>query len=653
MLLTRQKIMLSTVAVCALIIVISTLAYILAAERVGREHLSPMLTDTLAGLIQIQLKSSDASRESLQASLDQIIRHYQIGEAAIYNSDDERLVHSYQQSPSLPAHWSASAEDDHYHVYPLQSRFGPMQLILVSDLSLAHFFILDTLTTGLFVLCLSALLIFVLYAVTRHWQRRPYRHLLSSVERAAMGAGQGEQNFIDSADPDYRPLIRALNDLLWQHHQRTRKLTEAHEQAENARQRAIALSTETRQTNEHLAQEIAVRRGIETQLTNTQFLLDDIINAMPSALFVLDENLHIIQSNELAGEWLGQAYQQLTGKDLLQLIPELEPFVDELHDTHKGIRKKERFIIRSFRSGKVFDLILYPLTGQQQARQVLRIDDETRRQQLEEKMVQSEKMATVAGLAAGVAHEINNPLGAILQNLQNIRRRLQPGLNANQQAAERNQLQLEQLQQYLADRDITQFMDNIQQAGERAAEIVSNMLTFSRTEQNQKLRCDLNVLINDTLTIAQGEKNLRGILLDFEPAGHAVECEILAGELEQVLLNLVVNAGQVLQPFKTDKQHNQPHWKPRIKIRAFYQGQQAIVTVEDNGPGIPVNNVGRIFEPFFTTKDVGEGTGLGLFISWLIVTSHHQGKIRYFSSPLDGAGFEIRLPRKAGNEQSS
>ena len=90
-----------------------------------------------------------------------------------------------------------------------------------------------------------------------------------------------------------------------------------------------------------------------------------------------------------------------------------------------------------------------------------------------------------------------------------------------------------------------------------------------------------------------------------------------------------------------------------LRARAGAWERSLVIFMSDNGGGIPENVRKRIFEPFFTTKDVGEGTGLGLFISWLIVTSHHQGKIRYFSSPLDGAGFEIRLPRKAGNEQSS
>ena len=168
-------------------------------------------------------------------------------------------------------------------------------MLLVSNVSLPAFFIRDTLTTGLFIICISALLVFVLYAATRHWQKRPYLQLLSGIERATQATINDEAVRIDIRDPDIIPLTQALNDLLWQHNQRTLNLRNAHQQAESARLRAIRLSSETRQINEHLAQEISVRRGIETQLTNTQHLLDGIINAMPSALFTLDAGLHIVQ----------------------------------------------------------------------------------------------------------------------------------------------------------------------------------------------------------------------------------------------------------------------------------------------------------------------------------------------------------------------
>jgi len=269
---------------------------------------------------------------------------------------------------------------------------------------------------------------------------------------------------------------------------------------------------------------------------------------MPSALFTLDAQLRIVQCNQQAGDWLGKQRQQLTGRHLLQLIPELSPHADLLNaaEQNSATHKLERLAINSFIQPLMTDTMIYPLPEQQQAKLVLRIDDVSQRLQLEEIMVHSEKMMTVAGLATGIAHEINNPLGAILQNLQNIRRRLQPGLPANERIAAETGLPLENLDLYLQQRHILQFMDNIQQAGERAANIIANMLQFSRSDQQQKQHIDLNALINNTLTIARGDFGLRHIQLKFSASTSPAWIKYLPGKIEQALLNLLKNPEQAL-----------------------------------------------------------------------------------------------------------
>ena len=649
MLLTRQKTMLATVLVCSFITLLSTLAYVLAADRIGRDYLAPQISDVFAGVLQVQLTQGTMDLSALQASLEAFCSHYQVAEAAVYNSQHERLTHCYGEAPQLPVTTQFDSDADDIHRYELHSQRGDLTLIIRSDLSLAGFFILDTLTTVLFVVSISALLIFLLYAITRRWQKKPYQQLLASVRQASQ-VSLIDDNLhkadIVSPDPDFDALTQELNDLLWQYDQRTLNLRSAHQQADSARLRAIRLSTETRQINEHLAQEVSIRRGVETQLNNTRQLLDSIINAMPSALFTLDQDLHIVQCNQQAGDWLSLSPPQLSGRHLLHLIPELESLIEEMDcQTHAGqVCKKERVAITSFTQPLTADLIMYPLAGQQQARQVLRIDDMSQRQQLEEIMVQSEKMTTVAGLATGIAHEINNPLGAILQNLQNIRRRLQSGLAANQEAAAGNGLDLVALEQYLQARGIFPFMDNIQQAGERAAQIVANMLQFSRPDQHQKQRLDLNRLIHDALTIARGDSALRSVETEFLPAAEPVYADVLASEMEQVLLNLLQNAEQALQSH-SEQADNPPDWQPHIRIRTLLSNNRPGFIVEDNGPGISSAILSHIFEPFYTTKEIGRGTGLGLFVSYFIVTSHHQGQIRYVPSSFGrGAAFEILLP---------
>ncbi|WP_430460009.1 two-component system sensor histidine kinase NtrB [Thalassolituus sp. LLYu03] len=650
MILTRQKTMLATVLVCSLITLVSTLAYVFAADRVGRQHLAPMISDTFASLLQLQLTHGAMDLAALQSALETFCDHYQVAEAAVYNDHHERLAHCYENEARLKATDAFTTDDADIHRYDLHSERGDLFLILRSDLSLAEFFILDTLTTALFIVSIAALLIFLLYATTRRWQRKPYQQLLDSIRGASQQSREDERNRypdIVSPDPDFNALTQELNDLLWQYDQRTINLRSAHQQAESARLRAIRLSNETRQINEHLAQEVSIRRGVENQLNNTQQLLDGIINAMPSALFTLDKQLNIVQCNQQAGEWLGQSPAQLKGRHLLTVLPELQALIHELtcHDQSHQVCKKERVDIISFRTPLKADLIMYPLAGQLMAQQVLRIDDISQRQQLEEVMVQSEKMTTVAGLATGIAHEINNPLGAILQNLQNIRRRLQSSFPANQEIAEHTGLSLTALDQYLQNRGIYPFMDNIQQAGERAAEIVANMLQFSRPDQHHKQRRDLNRLINDALLIARGDSGLRSVETEFLPAAEAVWADVLASEMEQVLLNLLQNAEQALQASTDSMLAHNRDWTPRIRISTGVLNGRPRLLVEDNGPGIPPALLSHIFEPFYTTKEIGKGTGLGLFVSYFIITSHHQGQIRYLNSAFSsGAAFEILLP---------
>lgn len=138
-----------------------------------------------------------------------------------------------------------------------------------------------------------------------------------------------------------------------------------------------------------------------------------------------------------------------------------------------------------------YALTFYPLTGGGGRGVVIRIDDITQRLSLEEMMVQSEKMLSVGGLAAGMAHEINNPLGAILHNVQNIRRRLSSDLPRNQEQAEELGIDLATINRYLDSREVPQLLDGIQQAGARAAKIVTHMLSFSRRSNRQLVPCEL------------------------------------------------------------------------------------------------------------------------------------------------------------------
>jgi len=667
MILARQKAMLATVAVASLIIIVTTLAYIAAADRVGREHLAPEISRTFADLLQVEM-SQQADEMTLRSLLQRITQHYQISEAGLYNEQGQRVIHSYSEltTPALPAALQAltpsttTSSDSRQRPpqwryllrYPLTSHddLGNTRvftLLIISELSLPRFFFLDTLTTTLFVVSLSALMIFLLYLSIRRWQRSPYQQLLYDIHQLA-DAEEGNSDQITTSDPDIQPLVQALNDLFWLRDQRNLHLRNAHSQAESARLRATRLSTETRQMNENLAKEVSVRRGIEVQLKNTKTLLDGILNAMPSAIFAVDQQLRIVQCNQQAGDWLKSDRQQLVGHHLLQRIPELKQQQLFSQDAISEPEKVERLHFSSLADGIIGDLLIYP-TPEQQAHLVVRIDDVTLRQRMEEMMVQTEKMMSVGGLAAGMAHEINNPLGAMLQNTQNIRRRLTPGLNANQQAAAALQLSMEDIERYIEKREIFRFLDHIQNAGERAAQIIASMLQFARNDHLQKRHINIRELIETTLTIAASDVGLRHTAVATDIQDNLPQVYCVPSEIEQVLLNLLKNAHQALEHFQHQKKTNAaadtlPSWHPRIDLKVWRDNDYLCIAVMDNGPGIAPEEIPHIFEPFYTTKEVGKGTGLGLSVSYFIITAHHQGKLSYQLRHPHGSEFRLCLP---------
>jgi len=253
-------------------------------------------------------------------------------------------------------------------------------------------------------------------------------------------------------------------------------------------------------------------------------------------------------------------------------------------------------------------------------------------------------MLSVGGLAAGMAHEINNPLGAILHNVQNIRRRLSPELAKNLEQAQTAQVELAAVQHYLELREIPQLLDGIQQAGTRAAKIVSHMLSFSRLSSRTLMPCELTGLIDQAVEIAGNDFDLtesfdfKGLTIvrEFDPQLGPVP--VTANELEQVLLNLLKNAAQAIHLRERDDEPG------RIILRTRLNPPWAEIQVEDNGIGMPEQVCKRIFEPFFTTKEIGQGTGLGLSVAYFIITNNHKGQMEAQSSPGAGTCFTLRLP---------
>jgi len=275
--------------------------------------------------------------------------------------------------------------------------------------------------------------------------------------------------------------------------------------------------------------------------------------------------------------------------------------------------------------------------------------------QTQSSMIQQEKMAGIGQLAAGVAHEINNPLGFVSSNFETLREyvtALTEVFDAQQQLIDQallvdhNQLAIlrEQVQQLVKNKDIAYIVDDLESifsdchdGVERVNLIVKGLKTFSRLDMQDAYEdYSLNAGIENTLIISKNEiKYYAHLETDFADVASVVA---IGSQINQVFLNIILNAVHAIKDNHTDSAMG------LLKIRTYEEDQYACVDIIDNGSGIKAENVSKIFEPFFTTKAVGQGTGLGLSISYDIIVNKHHGQIEVDSAVDKGTKFTIKLP---------
>jgi PAS domain S-box-containing protein len=298
------------------------------------------------------------------------------------------------------------------------------------------------------------------------------------------------------------------------------------------------------------------------------------------------------------------------------------------------------------KDGSVIDCVLscqvLSVDGQECVLAVLR--DVTEFKRMQEMMVQTEKMVSVGGIAAGVAHEINNPLGIIMNTAQNLAMRTRPDFPKNVQVARELGLNMDLLDRYMQARGLHDFIQTIQDAAMRAANIIRHMLDFSRRSESRCTACDLPAIVDKAVNLARSDYDLSreydfkqiSVVRDYDEQLPEVRCT--ETEIEQVILNLLRNAAQAMSGIRHDLSD------PRITVRIRNDRSHLRIEVEDNGPGMPPEVQRRVFEPFFTTKPPGVGTGLGLSVSYFIVTRSHKGRMRVESAPGEGTRFIVELP---------
>jgi two-component system, NtrC family, sensor kinase len=403
---------------------------------------------------------------------------------------------------------------------------------------------------------------------------------------------------------------------------------------------------ELRNRANRLSAELAERQRAERETARMRGFLQNVIDSMPSVMVAVDLEGRVQQWNVQAEIMTGLPREDAQSRPLYDVYPQLASEMDAIRHAIKTSKpvKRQRVSLHSGSEERFVDIMIYPLVTSGVEGAVIRVDDATERVRLEEMMIQTEKMMSVGGLAAGMAHEINNPLGVIMQGVQNVVRRISPEIRKNVEAAEKSGADLGAIRTYLQERGIFEFLADINAAGKRAATIVTNMLNFSRRTESNSAPTNLGELLKRSVELAASDYDLKKkydfrrieIVYDLDPDLPDVPC--VETKIEQVFLNLLKNAAQAIG------QNGEARTLPRITCRTRQDGAFARIEIEDNGPGMPENVRRRVFEPFFTTKEVGTGTGLGLSVSYFIITDNHKGRMEVESVSGAGAKFIVHLP---------
>ncbi|KAF2410169.1 ATP-binding protein [Pseudomonas antarctica] len=649
-----QKLLAALLVLLTTVLLVANLTFISAAYWISQESMAPQALQAIGRLVSNPSLAAQALQSPAKADalLNELTSYSPLRAAALYDGEGTRLAQMQHgnrlQLPDNYRHIEAwrLTEFRSNQVITLPRTGQPSgHLLLVASSELPMAFYTGTLTASLGILIFSVLLWLVIARQIKRLITRPIHELeelsrqVTREENYALRASRGHHDEIGS-------LAEAFNTMLSRIEAREQQLKRARDDSQAAYDQAQSLAEETRHTNRKLELEVQVRSKIEKKLTGFQNYLNSIIDSMPSALIALDEQLYVTQWNQEATALSGTRLDEALNQPIFLAFEPLKPYLPQIKATveQHTVERIERVTWIKDDEPKHYALTFYPLMGGAGRGVVIRIDDITQRLSLEEMMVQSEKMLSVGGLAAGMAHEINNPLGAILHNVQNIRRRLSPDLPKNLEHAEEVGVELDTVNRYLQSREVPQLLDGIQQAGARAAKIVTHMLSFSRLSNRQMAPCDLPALIDQAVEIAGNDFDLtigfdfkgQAIIRQFDPQLGPVPGT--ANELEQVLLNLLKNAAQAIH-LRED-----PREPGRIILRTRLNPPWAEIQVEDNGIGMSENVRKRTFEPFFTTKEIGQGTGLGLSVSYFIITNNHKGQMEAHSTLGQGTCFTLRLP---------
>jgi PAS domain S-box-containing protein len=363
--------------------------------------------------------------------------------------------------------------------------------------------------------------------------------------------------------------------------------------------------------------DITARRQMERQLHKEQEFARRLVDNFPDLILVVDSNSHYTFVSPRCQEVLGYelaetANMEFGGRTHGEDLPALLALFADILAGRQSFASQEIRVRHKLGDWRRIRFNFSPLadeTGKIEG-VVLSGRDVTELKRLEEQLIQAEKLAAMGQMLAGVAHELNNPLTAIL----GVTELLRDGQGLEEST--KRQLELTHRQ------------------ARRAARIVQNLLEFSRPASPQKKPVDLNSIIERTLQLHEHSLRRNNVEVDYRPHPDFPGVIADANQLIQVFLNLVTNAEQAIREVRESG---------RLQIRLARLGSRISVTFQDDGVGVRPESVPRLFDPFYTTKRPGGGTGLGLSIC-LSIVREHGGTIEAEALPAGGSAFTVYLP---------
>lgn len=351
------------------------------------------------------------------------------------------------------------------------------------------------------------------------------------------------------------------------------------------------------------------------ELVRSRNTLRSLFDNLPDSLYIIDRMYYLAAVNSTRAQRLDEEPSTLVGRTCYEALFNRDAPCEGCLVADTFLKKQVTFrTVRQWngQESMEWEISTYPIMGEDEevVQAILMEKDVTEKRRLEGFLAQSEKMAAVGELAAGIAHEINNPLTVIMANAQMLQRDLPPDKEDWQDAA-----------------------DLIFRAGTRALHAVRNLLNFARKEEFELSPIDVNETIERSLEMLRHEFVTRSIELVFEPGQNLPPILGSSNHLQGVWLNLILNAMDAIGEGQEGV----------VRVFSFRQGEDVRVCVADNGPGIAQENLKRIFEPFYTTKDPDRGTGLGLSVCHRVI-KQHGGLILVDSELGKGTVFTVSLP---------